>query len=218
MGKGWENIYRNNKLRKQIDMKPSIEVTKLISMLRQRNYKRILDLGCGTGRHTLLFAKEGFETYATDIAPTGIKLTKELLAKNGLEAKIVKHDMKNKFPFEDNFFDAVISIQVIHHNRLKNIRKTISEIYRMLKSKGLLFVTVPKGKSPYQGKKFKKIERNTFMPTEGREKGVAHHYFSKAELEREFSKFRKVKVYTDKSTISHSSGRPYAHWALLATK
>ncbi len=52
--------------------------------------------------------------------------------------------MTEKLPYEDAFFDAVVSVQVIHHADIATIRQVVREIGRVLKRGGFLFVTVPK--------------------------------------------------------------------------
>ena len=44
-------------------------------------------MGCGTGRHTLYLAKQGFQVYGVDIAEEGIKIAKQWLKENNLKAE-----------------------------------------------------------------------------------------------------------------------------------
>ena len=103
--------------------------------------------------------------------------------------------MTDKFPWRDSFFDAVISIQVIHHADIATIKKIISEIERVIKKDGLIFITVPKLKN--QGEKFKQIEQNTYIPLDGYEKGLPHHYFTPEELKDFFSNFDIKEIHID---------------------
>lgn len=45
-----------------------------------RRNVRVLDLGCGAGRHTLLLAKQGFHVFSTDISPPGLQVSQKRLA------------------------------------------------------------------------------------------------------------------------------------------
>ena len=47
---------------------------------------------------------------------------------------------KAEFSCEDSFFDAVVSVQVIHHADMATIRGIVAEIGRVLKKGGLIFV------------------------------------------------------------------------------
>ena len=44
----------------------------LAAAMRERRMRRVLDLGCGAGRHLVFLARQGFETYGTDVDPYGL--------------------------------------------------------------------------------------------------------------------------------------------------
>jgi len=122
--------------------KPQEDIPKIVKLFREKGVKKALDLGCGSGRHIVYLAKHGFEVYGIDIAPKGIGITKSWLKKEKLKARLKIGNIYKKLPYPNNFFDALISIQVLNHNRIGNIRKLIKEIERILKPEGLIFITV----------------------------------------------------------------------------
>jgi 2-polyprenyl-3-methyl-5-hydroxy-6-metoxy-1,4-benzoquinol methylase len=52
------------------------DIPKILALFKKHNVNRILDLGCGSGRHVIYFAKKGFDVYGIDVAKEGIKITK----------------------------------------------------------------------------------------------------------------------------------------------
>ena len=98
--------------------------------LKERNNLQILDLGCGAGRHTTFLAKEGFQTYATDISEEGLKVVEKRLKDEKLQA-ILKKAIMDKQPFSDDFFYGVISFGVFYYNNLEGQQRAISELYRV---------------------------------------------------------------------------------------
>ncbi|MDE2589481.1 MAG: class I SAM-dependent methyltransferase, partial [Patescibacteria group bacterium] len=44
---------------------------------KKRNVKRVLDAGCGNGRHVIFFSEQGFDVYGIDISNDAIKIAKE---------------------------------------------------------------------------------------------------------------------------------------------
>lgn len=86
------------------------EMPKIVKIFKKHNVEKILDLGCGSGRHTVYLAKKGFKVYGFDISTEGIKLTKNWLKENNLKANLKIGSIYKKLPYKDNFFDAVISI------------------------------------------------------------------------------------------------------------
>ncbi len=155
----------------------------------------ILDLGSGSGRHTVYLAAEGFNVTGIDAAKKGIEITKKLLDERNLTAELICKNFYDGLPFEDNSYDCIISTQAIHHNRLYEIKKLIDEIKRVLKSEGKIFITVPKLKN-ISYKDPLEIEKNTFIPTKGHEQGVIHHYFDIIEIKKFFSNFD-IKIKED---------------------
>jgi len=107
--------------------------------------EKVLDVGCGTA-----FYADLFENY------TGLDNSKGMLAKS--KAKVVFGDAE-ELPFEDNSFDAVISVTALHN--VKDFKKAIKEMERV--SKGKIAISVLK-KSKYfneiknELKNYKQIE------------------------------------------------------------
>lgn len=189
----WQQIF-NKKGR--VFTKPQEDMPKVVRLLKKEKAKRVLDLGCGTGRHTVMLAKAGFDVYATDISDEGLRQTREWLRKKRLKARLKKASCYKRFPFKDNFFDAVISTQVIHHNYVKKIRFCISEIERILKPGGIVFITVaatPHGKGNIKPN-VKLVAPKTYISMDEFEKGIPHYIYNKRLLRRDFRNFRILKL------------------------
>lgn len=97
---------------------------------------KILDAGCGFGRELLFFAKQGFETYGID----GSKELLKLAGKRVPKARLQLVDLRDKLPFDDNFFDGVWARNSLHHLETKDLQHALSEIKRILKGNGVFFV------------------------------------------------------------------------------
>ncbi|MFX0182303.1 MAG: class I SAM-dependent methyltransferase [Candidatus Hodarchaeota archaeon] len=199
----WEEIYKKKEL---LNLKIHPLMEKITILFKENKLKRILDLGCGGGRHVIYLASRDFDVYGLDIAPTGLAYTLHVLSEKNLTAHLTLHDMVN-LPYDNDYFDAIISIQVIHHNKLSDILKTIQELNRVLRVGGLVWITVPVSKDAI-GTQFKEIEPQTFIPLNGQEKGLLHHYFTKDELIELFPSFSIVELHIDQ----------FNHYSLIAKK
>jgi SAM-dependent methyltransferase len=172
---------------------------RVVQTLKTSGFNKVLDLGCGTGRHVVYLTKSGFSVFGLDSSPEGIHASRAWLAGESLEADIRVHDMTAPLPFEDGFFDAVVSVQVIHHAVMATIEHIIREMTRVLVPGGFLFVTVPTKKN--QGKAFEQVEKRTFVPLDGPEKGLPHHFFTPHELREVFEDFDVDDLHVD--SVAH---------------
>jgi len=80
------------------------EVNRLYEILELEPGDRLLDVGCGPGRHSILFAEKGIDVLGIDISRNFVRLANEKKSK----AKFLRQDVR-LMSFE-NEFDAVISM------------------------------------------------------------------------------------------------------------
>jgi SAM-dependent methyltransferase len=188
----WDTIFRE---RGRVFLQPQEDMPAFADLLRDRGAVTLLDLGCGTGRHVVYFARHGFTVSGFDESPQGIELTRQWLDAEGLTADLRVGNMLAGLPYEDASFDAVISAQVIHHGTIAAVRKLIGEITRVLKPGGVVFVSVTGRRD--QGTVFDEIEPGTLVPRDGHEAGLPHHYFTPEELQAEFAGYDVLDVHID---------------------
>lgn len=98
----------------------------------------ILDAGCGTGGAILYMNSRhtGWNIYGIDSSETAIKYCRQRKLKN-----ILKGDL-NSLPYKNNFFDAVICLDVLYHQGV-NPESAIKDFSRVLKKDGLLYLQEP---------------------------------------------------------------------------
>ncbi len=205
--KQWNKIFRKYG---KVFLEPEEDMESVANVFKKHGIRKILDLGCGTGRHVIFFTKNGFKVYGIDIAEQGIKIAKEWLKKEKLQAELRVGSIYKKLPYRNNLFDAVISTNTIHHEKIENIRKAILEIERVLKTRGLIFITVRKRKFKklypkysiierygQQKTKCKVIDSRTYVPVEGGEKGLIHYLFNKKLIRKEFKSFKILNIWVN---------------------
>jgi ubiquinone/menaquinone biosynthesis C-methylase UbiE len=97
----------------------------------------VLDLGCGTGRHSLWLAAGGAEVTALDFSEG---MLDEARRKPGAEQiRFLCHDLHTSLPLGDNEFDLVVSGLVLEH--LRELDGFFAEIKRVLKVGGRAVVS-----------------------------------------------------------------------------
>ncbi len=185
---------------------------------------KILDLGCGVGRHTIYFASLGYDVSAMDLSEEGIKSTKEWLKKEGLKAQVEIGKMTD-LKYDDDSFNLVLAFNVIYHAFKPDMIKTISEIFRVLKPGGYFFGTIltKDPKQPFDDKTAV-IDDQTLIKQEEPEKGIPH-FFSYIEDVLEFFKKFQIKDlyykewYQEPITLERITKRKgNGHYILLAQK
>ena len=71
---------------------------------------RLLDLGCGTGRHLAHFARLGWRATGLDLSPHMLARVRARIEKEGLAADLVESDLCDLESFPDASFDAAIAM------------------------------------------------------------------------------------------------------------
>jgi SAM-dependent methyltransferase len=107
-----------------------------ISSIKLKQKGIFLDAGCGIGTlGKALKDRYGGEVHGIEINPKAVFEAK----KNGIRAKI--GDLEKVWPYPNDYFDTVISVQVIEH--VVHTDQFIKEACRVLKKGGLFIVTTP---------------------------------------------------------------------------
>ncbi len=188
---------------------PDEEVVRFLMRLKgnaKKNKKKlksikILDLASGCGKNSIPIAELGFNLFCLDYSKPGLNYTKKRLKKINLNANFSCTDfIKNKLPFADNFFDAIISIQVFDHIFLNSTSKLLEETSRVLKKKGKMITSL-------MSKKTTKISRigipvknnkDSYIVSAGNSAGEIHSFFN----EKKMNLFLKKEYTIDNSFLS----------------
>jgi malonyl-CoA O-methyltransferase len=97
----------------------------------------VLDLGCGTGRHTLWLAESGAHVTAIDFSEN---MLAEARRKRGVErVRFRRHDLHEPLPFAAGQFDLAVSGLVLEH--LRELAPFFTEMRRVLKPRGRAVVS-----------------------------------------------------------------------------
>ena len=109
---------------------------------------RALDVGCGTGRISILLAKRGFKVDAVDIEPKVIDIAKKLASEANVDVNFSISDFAQKTdPNEKELYDLIVCSEVLEH--VENYKNIIRNMYNWLKRDGILIITVPHDPSQY---------------------------------------------------------------------
>jgi len=164
-------------------LNPSEESYYLCARWKKLGYEKLLDLGCGLGRHSILFAQHGFLVSALDLSVEGTNYLIDWAAKENLDINVQVADMLS-LPYPGNFFDCLFSLYSIHHTDTNGMMKIMNEIKRVTKQNGEIYITLGSKESEnFKNSGFPKIDENTVLKSnDGTEKDVPHCYFDLDEI------------------------------------
>jgi SAM-dependent methyltransferase len=154
---------------------------------------RVLDIGCGTGRHLRVFADHGYDVVGLDSSPAALRGASALVP----SAKLVLGNLFEVLPFADGEFSVVVACQSIHHAMASQVNAALAEISRVMARGAWFYVSVPTLRN--QGQRFAQVEPSTFVPLDGPEEGLPHHFFDEGQLRERLSAvgLRPVSVEAD---------------------
>lgn len=156
--------------------------------------RSVLDLGCGLGRHAILFAKSGFKVTAADISNEALDYLRKWQKDEGVDIRCRQADM-SLLPFADDAFDCVFAMHSAGHCDTAGMEQTVAEIARVLKPEGSVFLTLcSKERESFNSGEMTVVDENTRLKNEGPEKNVPHFFADLDDIERLFSQFELIKV------------------------
>jgi len=194
---------------------PSEDVYYLLNRWKEAGRERILDLGCGIGRHSLLFAANGFQVTAFDSSESGLRRLERIAAERRLTINTVHADLA-KLPFDDGSFDAVLAYHEIYHVESSAMLAAVGELHRVLKPTAEVYLTLNSKSNPtYTDPRNRVVDGNVRMKREEDGSILPHFYCDLSDVYSLLSEFEIIKlrhiddIYEDKSSW---------HYFVLATR
>lgn len=191
---------------------PDQDVLDTIPLLQERGVRRVLDLGCGVGRHALALAKAGFETFGMDGSESGLEFARQAASESDLAIQFALGAMTD-LPYDDASFDYVLAFNVIYHGDPSVVDRAISEVKRILKPGGLFHGTMLSQRNAKYGIGVE-IASDTFVISDADDdKSHPHFYCNALGLCQRLVGFELLSL----SDRQHAKPGSW-HWHLLAEK
>ena len=211
----WETLWQGKETQLRWS-EPDERIIALMPSLKAERIHRVLDLGCGIGRHVIHMAKSGFETYGLDSSEHGLAHCRKWLAAEGLRANLSLGDIA-ELPYDSDLFDFVISWNVIYHATRTTMVEVLPEISRVMQSKALLYLTLNSTKNKHYGAGTE-VEPGTFDNPEKGDGQHLHHYSDKKDVRDLLSSWDIEEMSESEETLSGKLYPGSWHWMILARK
>lgn len=207
MTERWEELHRQPRFRPRYPHEQVVRWAFRTIRPLDQGPARVLDFGCGAGRHALFLAAEGFDTHACDISRPAIEALDEIAARRGLS--ITSQVAQDLSRFEDGYFDAVVSFGVLYYMPYEQAVRTLAETLRILKPGGKFLcvtrtdrdgrmTTATPGEAPFT---WRLDQIDPEAPSDA-ETGMDMLFLPREEVARLFSAFEAVII--DRMTYEHA--------------
>jgi len=162
----------------------------------QNNYShrpRLLDFGCGIGRHVFLAHDFSLDAYGFDLSDEAIRVAQahaRSLEKEELETNLMAASILN-LPYESNFFDCMLSHGVLDSMTFDIAKKGIAQLHRVIKPDGLIYFDV----IDEEDGSCDNVNLEKVVQTD-HEKGTVQTYFNQGRIEALLhSTFKVIELY-----------------------
>ena len=213
-GNIWEREYRNPKLVTKDD-KPQADILRFLKFLKKEEKymvrdRVVLDLGCGTGRNSNYFAKEGNSVIGIEISKTALSLAKERAKELGLVIDYRLGDIGEKYDIDDKSIDVVLDVTSSNSLDEKGREIYLAETNRALKNGGYFFVRALCKDGDQNAKILLKEspgkEYNTYTI---KDIGLTERVFSREDFMSTYGKYFKILKLEKKTHYSTFNNRVY---------
>lgn len=201
----WETLFASAEMQQ---LAPTPQLLESIPQLRAAGCRRVLDAGCGVGRHVRPLLETGFAVWAVDLARSGLGILRRRLEGGELDRTLVLCCDLWSLPFRARSFDAVISVNVINHGDTAAFQGYIAEIDRVLRPGGFVFIYV----SPYEFGQLvllpetRELEPGTYVHIATPDGDLVHHFPRLEELRDQFLGYRVRRLEIIQAPIPFMNG------------
>lgn len=103
---------------------------------------RVLDLGCGEGRHSIAATRAGFRVVGVDYEPLAVQRARKAARAAGVAGITFRVADAFDLPFPDAYFTAVIDFGLLHSQRKAAWPRYLRSLRRVLRPRGFLVLSV----------------------------------------------------------------------------
>ncbi|MFX0078184.1 MAG: class I SAM-dependent methyltransferase [Candidatus Hermodarchaeota archaeon] len=114
------------------------EIPFLIKIVQDTPNARILDLACGSGRHAVALASQGYEVTGLDLSPQMIEAAKHHVKEKGVVAQFSISDMRQVTELLEGSFDLIICLgnSLALLPTLTDVQQTLTNVHQLLTEGG----------------------------------------------------------------------------------
>lgn len=163
------------------DLAPEPSLVAFVPLLQAAGARRVLDLGCGGGRHLMYLQAQGFQPVGVDFASVALRRAGEVMNLSLAAKRLVRADMLS-LPLRYRSFSAAVSYNVIYHGVIDDVRRALREVHRVLRPGGVARMNFLADSHP-RFEQGERVSDKTYRLSRGADAGAVHRFFARDELE-----------------------------------
>lgn len=142
----WTKFFKNHG---RFYILPHDDFDSVMDFFKKEDVIKVIDIGCGTGRHLIPLAHRGFDITGIDYSPAAGQLAEQWLREKELDGKVYIADYTKELgSFKTDEYDAAVAINSLQYIETEEqLNKTFTEINRIVKDDGLVFIVLPSDQS-----------------------------------------------------------------------
>jgi SAM-dependent methyltransferase len=162
---------------RKVKVWPSEEIVAFVEAHRSTLARdRVIDVGCGAGRHTIYMARRGLGACGIDQSAVAIEHARRWAEQEALKADFEVGDF-SELPYRNESFIGAIAWESLFFGATAAVCRGIQELFRVLKP-GALFLLLLKSKEDFRFHAFPKLDPHCA----GSEQGIPVTCFTRDEI------------------------------------
>ncbi|AHF01592.1 type 11 methyltransferase [Thiomicrospira aerophila AL3] len=190
-----------------------VDLAKFVDKCHFEPIPRVLDIGCGRGRHVVFSSELGLDIHAIDLSEEAIKLTKKWLETKNIQvddSKVVTSSVTD-MPWANDYFDFAISHGVFDSMYFDIAKQGMAEASRVIKKGGLFYIDLVSGDDSMHSKEYSDDE----VVTTAHEYGTVQSYYNYSKINTLISHYFEIKEIFLIKKINVHSGDFISRWHLV---
>lgn len=207
----WDKIYSSG----IINEYPSNEIINLVPVLKQSMVSEVLDIGCGTGRHSNYLTRQGFSVHGFDISGRAIQIAKA----NGEDVSVdYRKGTLADLSFPPNSMDFILANHSLEYISEDKIVDSIKKIDSILKKDMPIFVRVLSTDHPLSKANPEDIYGFSHVGF-CIKNNLPVHFYERDELEELFKNYKIQRLEHITHEVNHKRiSVPMSEWVLFGYK
>jgi len=218
----WKELYDDIRMREMFEKIPKGRTEAQVDFVQKvcnlKKGAKILDLGCGWGRHSIELAKRGYKVTGLEINPSYIKEAKKRASSAGVAIDFVEKDMR-KISFVEEFDAIILLWNSFGYFSDEENEELIKSVYKALKKKGYFLLEIINRDwllrhfSPKNWRKLNDIyilEEREFVPEESRVKGKITYIQGNRRIEKttnfRFYSYHEIRAIFESAGFKETQG------------